>query len=140
MDSPLLRAGELSDELVFYEELDDLFTHASCREGSYWRFLSLDLEGNIVHGLLGHSEVAGVSNICGGCRLRSGYVVHATSCGCVVRGGWGLVVSPNSTGSFLGRSGTLAIRFVTSIGAFVIPDALVVVASLIVVVPFRKLA
>ena len=50
--------GEPSDEIFLREELNDMFTQVSCREGSYWRSLSFDLEGGIVDGLLGHSSVA----------------------------------------------------------------------------------
>ena len=122
--------GGLSKELVFCEEFDDMFTHASCREGPNWRSLSLDLECNIVDGLLGHLEVTGLSSM-----MRSGSVVHVASCNCIVRGGLGLVVYPNMAGSFLGRSDNPAIRSVTSVGVFMIPDAPMAAASLSIVVP-----
>ena len=55
MDSPFLRAGELSDELFLGEELDDMFAQVSCRKGPYERSFAFDLDGVIVNGLLGHS-------------------------------------------------------------------------------------
>ena len=55
MESPFLRRGELSDELLLREKIDDLFAKVSCREGPRIRSLPFDLEGGIVDGLLGHS-------------------------------------------------------------------------------------
>ena len=57
MDPPFVQGGELSDEVVLNEELDDLFAQASGRKGPYGRSFPLDLEGGIVNGLLGYPGV-----------------------------------------------------------------------------------
>ena len=46
--------GELSNEVILNEELDDLLAQAHGCEGTYGRSLPLDLEGDILKGLLGH--------------------------------------------------------------------------------------
>jgi len=61
VDLPFIRRGELSDEVVLNEELDDLFAQASGRKGSDMRAFPLDLEGDIVNGLLGHPGIMLVS-------------------------------------------------------------------------------
>ena len=48
------RGGELSDEVVLTEELDDMFAQALGRKGPNGRSFPLDLEGDILDGLLGH--------------------------------------------------------------------------------------
>ena len=53
MDPPVFRGGELSDELVLNEELDDLFAKVPGYKGSDGRSFPLDLEGDMVDGLLG---------------------------------------------------------------------------------------
>ena len=52
MDSPLLRGGELSEELVLREEFDDLFAQTLGGEGPHWRSLPFYLDGGIDDGLL----------------------------------------------------------------------------------------
>ena len=52
VDSPLLRGGELSDELALLEEFDDLLAHAPGGEGPRMRSLPFALEGGIDDGLL----------------------------------------------------------------------------------------
>ena len=52
VDPPILRGGELSDELVFREELDDLLAQAPGCEGPSWRSFTFNLEGGMVDGLL----------------------------------------------------------------------------------------
>jgi len=55
VNPPILREGELSDELVFNEELDDMLAHAPGCEGPHGRSFPFDLEGGMIDGLLGHS-------------------------------------------------------------------------------------
>ena len=57
MDPPIFRGGELSDELVLNDELDDLFAQAPGRKGPNGRSFPLDLEGGMVDVLLGHPGV-----------------------------------------------------------------------------------
>ncbi len=57
MDPPLIRGGELSDEVVFDEELDGMFANVSGWEEPDGRPFSLDLEGDILDGLLGHPVI-----------------------------------------------------------------------------------
>ncbi len=60
MDPPFVRGGELPDEVVLNEELDDLFTQVTGGEGPGGRSVPFDLDGGIVDGQLGHPEVAGL--------------------------------------------------------------------------------
>ncbi len=52
VDSPLLRGGELPDELVPLEEFDDLLAHATGGEGPHMRSLPFALDDGIDNGLL----------------------------------------------------------------------------------------
>ena len=52
VDSPLLWGGELLDELVLLEELDNFLEEAPSGEGPHWRSLPFDLEGGMVDRLL----------------------------------------------------------------------------------------
>ena len=56
MDPPLTKGGELPNEVRLDEELDSLFAQATGREGPHGRSFSFDLDGDILDGLLGHSE------------------------------------------------------------------------------------
>ena len=47
--------GELPNEVLLDEELDNDFAQAAGREGPHGRSFSLDLDGDILDGLLGHS-------------------------------------------------------------------------------------
>ena len=58
MDPPFVRGGELPDEVVLNEELDDLFAQVTGGEGPDGRSFFLDLDGGIVNRQLGHPEVA----------------------------------------------------------------------------------
>ena len=49
--------GELSNEVVLNEEFDDLFAQAPCCKGPDGRSFPLDLEGDILNGLLGHPAI-----------------------------------------------------------------------------------
>jgi hypothetical protein len=62
VDPPFVRGGELSDEVVLSEELDDLFTQVPGGEGPDGRFLSLDLDGDILDGQLGHPVTSNMRN------------------------------------------------------------------------------
>ena len=53
MDPPFIRGGELPDEVVLNEELDDMFAQVAGRKGLDGRSFSLDLDGDILDGLLG---------------------------------------------------------------------------------------
>ena len=57
MDPPFIGGGELPDEVVINEELDDMFTQVPGGEGPDGRSLSLDLDGDILDGQLGHPVV-----------------------------------------------------------------------------------
>ncbi len=52
MDSPFLRGGELSAELVLREEFDDPLAQAPGGKGPHWLSLPFDLDGGIEDGLL----------------------------------------------------------------------------------------
>ena len=60
MDLPFVRGGELPDEIVLNEELDDMFAQIMGGKGPDGRSLSFDLDGGIVNGQLGYPEVAGL--------------------------------------------------------------------------------
>ena len=55
MDTPVIGGREIPDEVVFDEELDRMFAQAAGCEGSYGRSFPVDLDGDILKGLLGHS-------------------------------------------------------------------------------------
>jgi hypothetical protein len=55
VDPPLIGGGELPNEVLLDEELDIMFIQAAGREGPHGRSFSLDLDGDILDGLLGHS-------------------------------------------------------------------------------------
>ena len=57
MDPPFIWGGELSNEVVLNEELDDLFAQALGCKGLDGRSFPLDLEGDILDGLLGHPVI-----------------------------------------------------------------------------------
>ncbi len=56
MDPPLIGGRELPDEVFLDEELDSMFAQVAGRKGPHGRYFSLDLNGDILDGLLGHSE------------------------------------------------------------------------------------
>ena len=56
MDPPVIGGREFPDEVFLDEELDNLFAQAAGREGPHGRSFSFDLDGDILDGLLGHSE------------------------------------------------------------------------------------
>ena len=57
MDPPFVEGGELPDEVVLNEELDDMFAQVAGSKGPHGRSLSLDLDGDILDGQLGHPVV-----------------------------------------------------------------------------------
>ena len=56
MDPPVVGGREITDEVFLDEVFDNLFAQTSGREGPDGRSLPFDLEGDILDGLLGHSE------------------------------------------------------------------------------------
>ncbi len=57
VNPPFVGGGELAGDAVLDEELDGMFAQVACCEGPHGRSLSLDLDADIVDGLLGHPEV-----------------------------------------------------------------------------------
>ena len=56
VDPPDIGGREFPDEVFLDEQLDSLFAQATGREGPYGRSFPFDLDGDILDGLLGHSE------------------------------------------------------------------------------------
>ena len=54
MDPPFIWGGELPDEVVLDEELDDMSAQAAGRKGPDGRSFPLDIDGDILDGMLGH--------------------------------------------------------------------------------------
>jgi hypothetical protein len=115
VDPQVFPGGELCDELVLYEELDDLFAQAPGCKGLDGRSFPLEFEEDMVDGLLVHLGVTRGGNFAGGVGRGDGG--FTASCGCVVLGGWGLIASPNRIGLFLDRPDSSSGGTVSLIGS-----------------------
>ncbi len=60
MDTPFIGGREFPGKAFLDKELDGMFAQAAGGEGPHGRSLSLDLDVDIVNGLLGHPEVGGL--------------------------------------------------------------------------------
>ena len=57
MDPPFVAGRELPDEVVLNAELDGMFAQVAGRKGPHGRSFPLDLDGDILDGLLGYPVV-----------------------------------------------------------------------------------
>ena len=76
MDPPLVGGRELPDEVFLDEEHASMFAQVAGREGPHGRSFSLDLDGDILDGLLGYSvDLVGLRLVAASYgRLRSDWI------------------------------------------------------------------